>query len=86
MIARLVALVVERHREFQHVDVVAFEHVLQHRAVLDEARRQRLQVLHALVVALHDIDLALVLERQAERQRDARIDEKWPYSVRNPFG
>ena len=28
-------------------------------------------LLHARVIALHDVDLALVLERQAERQRDA---------------
>ena len=68
-VARLVLLVVQRHREFQHVDRVAFEHVLQHRPVLDEPRRQRLHVLHAVVIALHDVDLALVLERQAERQR-----------------
>ena len=30
--ARLVQLVVARHRKFQHVDVVAFDHVLEHRA------------------------------------------------------
>ena len=70
-VARLVLLVMQRHRELQHVDRVAFEHVLQHRPVLHEPRRQRLQVLHALVIALHDVDLALLLERQAERERDA---------------
>ena len=31
-VARLVLLVMQRHRKFQHVDCVAFEHVLQHRA------------------------------------------------------
>ena len=39
-IARLVLLVVQRHRELQHVDGVAFEHVLQHRPVLHDARRR----------------------------------------------
>src|SRR5262249_31809042 len=70
-IARGVFLVMLRHREFQHVDGVTFQHVLQDRPVLDEARRQRLQVCHAPVIALHDVDLAFLLERQAEGERDA---------------
>ena len=69
--ARLVQLVVARHRKFQHVDVVALEHVLEDRPVVDEARRQRFELLHARVILLHDVDLALVFERQAERERDA---------------
>ena len=39
--ARLVGLVMARHREFQHVDGVALDDVLENRAVVDEARRQR---------------------------------------------
>ena len=69
-VARLVLLVMQRHRELQHVDLVAFEHVLQHRAVLHVTRRQRLHGLHAVVVALDDIDLAVVLKRQPERERN----------------
>ena len=69
--ARGVELVVARHREFEHVDGVAREHVLKDRPVLDLARRQRLELLHALVIALHDVDLAVVLERQPQREGDA---------------
>ena len=39
--ARLVLLVMARHREFQHVDGVALDHIFENRAVVDEARRQR---------------------------------------------
>ena len=77
--ARLVQLVVARHRKFQHVDVVALEHVLEDRPVVDEARRQGLQVLHAGVIFLHDVDLALVFERQAQASSAMRrTDESWP--------
>ena len=69
--ARLVQLVVPRHGKLQHVDVVAFDQVLEHGAVIHEARRQRLEVLHAGMIGAHDIDLALVFERQAQRQSDA---------------
>ena len=69
--ARLVELVMARYREFEHVDRVAFEHVLQDRPVIDEARRQRLQVGHAPMIALHHVDLALVFERQPECERHA---------------
>ena len=68
---RRVELVMAGHREAEHVDVVALEHVLEDRAVVDEARRQRFELLHAGVISLHDIDLALVVERQPERERDA---------------
>ena len=40
----LSCFVVARHREFQHVDGIAFDHVLENRAVVDEARRQRFEV------------------------------------------
>ncbi len=40
--ARLVGLVMARHRKFQHVDGVALDDVLEDRPVIDEARRQRL--------------------------------------------
>ena len=43
-IARLVLLVMARHREFQHVDLVALDHVLEDRPVFHEARRDGLQV------------------------------------------
>src|SRR5690349_15330527 len=69
--AGLIALVVPRYREFEHIDGVALDHIFENRAVIDVTRRQRTQVLHARVVALHDIDLAPVFERQAERERDA---------------
>jgi hypothetical protein len=39
--ARLVALVVPRHRKFQNVDGVAFDDVFENRAVVDITRRQR---------------------------------------------
>ena len=60
-----------RYREFEHVDRIAFEHVLQDRPVIDEARRQRLQVGHAPMISLHHVDLALVFERQPECERHA---------------
>ena len=69
--ARGVELVVARHRKLQHVDVVTLNHVLENGSVVDKARRQRLQVLHPGVIVLHDIDFALVFERQAQRQSDA---------------
>jgi hypothetical protein len=69
--ACLVLLVVARHREFEHVAGVAFHDVLQNGAVLHETRRDRFHVRHAGVEALNDVDLALLLQRQAERQRDA---------------
>ena len=69
--ARGVELVVTRHREFQHIDGIALDDVFEDRPVLDEARRQRFEVAHALMIALHDVDLAVMLERQAEGQGDA---------------
>ena len=69
--ARLVELVMARHRKFQHIDLVALDHVLQDRPVIDEAGRQRFELRHARVIALHHVDLALVFERQPERERHA---------------
>ena len=69
-IPRLVEFVMARHRKFQHIDRVAFDHVLQHRAVFDIARRQRLHRLNPLVILLDDVDLAFALLRQSEGQRD----------------
>ncbi len=69
--ARRVHLVVARHWKLQDVDGAALDHVLEDRAVIDEARRQRLQVLHPCMIFLHHVDLPLEVERQAERQRDA---------------
>src|SRR5438067_13829016 len=66
--ARFVALMVPRNREFEDIDGIAFNDILENRTVIDVARRQWLQILHAGVVALHDIDFAVVLERQAERE------------------
>ena len=68
---RRVELVMARHRKLENVDRIALQYVLQDRPVLDEAGRQQLEVLHALVVALHDIHLAILLQREAERERDA---------------
>jgi hypothetical protein len=69
--ARFVALVVPRHRKFQNVDGVAFDHVFENGAVIDIARRQRPQILHARVIALDNVNFARVLQRQPERERDA---------------
>jgi hypothetical protein len=69
--ARLVELMVARHRKLEHIDLVALDHILQDRSIVDETRRQHLQILHARVIALHDVDLAGVFERQAECQRHA---------------
>ncbi len=69
--ARFVLFVMPRHRKLQHVDAVAFDDVLENRAVIDEARRQRLQIRHARVIALHDVDLAGVVEGQPEGERNA---------------
>src|SRR5262249_33865745 len=75
---RLVALMVARHRKFENIDRVAFDHVFENRTVIDIARRRRPQILHARVVALPDVDLALVFKRQAERKRDAFDGGKLP--------
>ncbi len=69
--ARLVLFVMARHRKLQHIDGVAFDDILEYRTIIDEARRQRFEVLHARVIALHDVDLAVVVERQPQRERDA---------------
>ena len=69
--ARFVTFVVPRHRKFQNVDRVAFDDLFENRTVVNIARRQRPQVLHARVIALHDVDLAVVVQRQPERERDA---------------
>src|ERR1700730_12616340 len=63
--ARRVELMMPRHRELEHIDGVDLNDVLEDRSVIDVARRQRLEVAHALMIALHDIDLAIVLERQS---------------------
>src|SRR5262249_60034728 len=62
----------------RNIDRVAFDHVFENRTVIDIARRPRPQILHARVVALHDVDLALVFKRQAERKRDAFDRGKLP--------
>jgi hypothetical protein len=69
--ARLVELVMARDRKFEHVDRIALQDILQNRPVLDETGRQQFEVLHAPVVALHDVHLAVLLEREAERERNA---------------
>ena len=69
--ARRVGLVVARHGKSEHVAGVTFEHVLQDRPVLDDPRRDRFHLARALVIRLDDVDLALVPERQPERERDA---------------
>src|ERR1700756_2853997 len=43
--ARFVLLVMARHREFEHVAGIAFDHVLQDGAVFHEARRNGFHVL-----------------------------------------
>ena len=40
--ARFIELMVPWHGKFEHVDIIAFEHILEHGAVVDETRRQRL--------------------------------------------
>src|SRR5580704_16084935 len=52
--ARLVELVMAWDRKFENVDRIALQHVLQDRPVLHETRRDRFEVLHALVIALND--------------------------------
>jgi hypothetical protein len=69
--ARLVGFVVTRHGELEHIAGLALDHVLQNGTVLDVARRDRLEIARALVVSLDDIDLALVFQRQPEREGDA---------------
>ena len=84
--ARLVQLVVSRHGKLQHVDVVAFDHVLEHGAVVHEARRQRLEILRARMIGPHDVHLALVFERQPQRQGDAADGGKLPIERAEAFG
>src|SRR5262249_40884884 len=69
--ARLVKLMMPRHREFEHIDGIALDHILENRSVLDVARRQRPEIAHTLVIALHNVHLAVVLQRQSERKRNA---------------
>ena len=83
--ARFVGFVMPRHREFQDVDGVAFDDVLEYRAVVDKARRQRFELAHARVVALHDIGLARVVERQSERERDALDRRQLPVERAKTF-
>ncbi len=84
--ARLVELMVARHRKFQNIDFVALDHVLQDRTVVDETRRQRLQVLHAAVILLYDIDLAFELERQPQGQCNAAHRRELPVERAEALG
>ena len=68
-IARLVGLVMARHRKFQHVDLVAGKHVLEDRPVFHDARRDMLHRLDAVVILLDDVHFALAFERKSQRQR-----------------
>jgi hypothetical protein len=83
---RLVQLMVSRHRKFQHVDVVAFDHVLKYGTVVDESRRQRFEVLHPGMIGPYHVDLALVLERQSQRQSDAAHRGELPIKRAETFG
>src|SRR6185437_1229697 len=62
-IARLVSLVMARHGKLEDVALVALDDVLEDRSALDGARLERSHLLHPRVIALHDVDLALVRSR-----------------------
>src|SRR5260370_23228984 len=68
---RGVAFVMPRHWKLQHVDIIALNHIFKDRAVSHVAWRKRFQICHPLMIALHNVDLALVLELEPQRQRDA---------------
>jgi hypothetical protein len=75
-----------RHRKLENVDVVAFEHVLENRAVVHVLRRQWNQRLNALVIFLNDVDFPLVFERKAEGKRDAPDRREVPIHRPETFG
>src|SRR6185437_3395888 len=56
---RRILLVMFGHGEFQNVDGIAFENILQDRTVIDPARRHRLELAHPLVIGFDDVDLAV---------------------------
>jgi hypothetical protein len=58
----------EGHGEFENVDFVVAIDVLEDRTGVDEARRDRLEVLHAVAIGAHDVHRAFGLG-EAERHR-----------------
>src|SRR5260370_16595936 len=67
---RGVEFVMPRHWKLQHVDIIALNHIFKDRAVSHVAWRKRFQICHPFMVALDNVDLAPVLEREPARQRD----------------
>ena len=65
-IAAAVALVQERHREFQHVDLAVAVDVLEHRSLRHRLGRDRPVGLHAVAIGAHHVE-RIVRHRQAER-------------------
>jgi hypothetical protein len=57
-----------RDREFQNINIIAFHDVFHHRAGIDHLWWNQLHVLHSGIILLDDIDLAVMLKRQAQRE------------------
>src|SRR5262249_42750908 len=69
--ARLVELMMPRYREFEHIDGGIPNDIFEDRSVFDFARWQRPEVAHTLMIALHNINLAVMFERQSQREGNA---------------
>ena len=61
-----IGLMMNRHRQLQHIDLVAFENVIENRPGLHDLRLDQLHLGHAVMVSLDDAGLAFVLQRQPQ--------------------
>ena len=70
-VAVRVRLMMDRHRQFEHVHLVAFQNIFEDRPGLDHLRLDQLHLGHAMMIGLDDVGFVFVFERQTEGQGDA---------------